>query len=95
MTATETLRPTYNLDVAGAQRLEAELGAVDASAYDGDQLRLDLTDVAFVASSGLRVMLKWAQEFDRHGFSLVVTNANDTVREVFSMSGFDTILKVE
>jgi len=83
-----TIAPSWNLDVAGAQRLEADLetatGAVD----------VDLTDVAFLASSGLRVLLKHAQRLDKAGGSLSITNPSDTVRQVLDMSGFSTILDV-
>ena len=89
------LRPTYNLDVAGARQLETELTAVDTHGGDCEEVRLDLSDVAFVASSGLRVMLKTAQQVDRDGVAFVVAEANDTVREVLKMSGFDTIIRVE
>ena len=83
--------PDYNLDVAGAQRLEEELGLAELG---GERFVVDLKAVAFVASSGLRVILKWAQAFDAKGCKLVLTNANETVREVLKISGFDTLLSV-
>lgn len=89
------LTPSYNLDVAGARQLETELGAVDIAGGECGEVRLDLSDVAFVASSGLRVMLKSAQRFDRDDVAFVVANANDTVREVLKMSGLDTVIRVE
>jgi anti-anti-sigma factor len=85
------IAPTYNLDVAGAQQLEAELAVVEP---DADELVVDLAAVAFVASSGLRVLLKHAQRLDTAGCALVLENANGTVREVLSMSGFDQIISV-
>ena len=87
--------PSYNLDVAGARELENELSSIDAAGGEGQEVRLDLSSVAFLASSGLRVMLKSAQQFDRAGVAFVVCNANDTVREVLKMSGFDTVIRVE
>ena len=83
-----TIAPSWNLDVAGAQRLEPELEAAEGA------VEVELTDVAFVASSGLRVLLKHAQRLDKAGGSLVITNPSDMVREVLDMSGFSTILEV-
>lgn len=86
-----TLRPTWNLDVAGAAKLEKEL--MHSRPTDGEVV-VDLSDVKFVASSGLRVLLKSAQALSRKKATLVVTNANDTVREVLVMSGFDRLITV-
>jgi anti-sigma B factor antagonist len=82
------VKPQANLDVAGSAMLEKELAGLD-----GD-VTIDLAGVAFVASSGLRVMLKAAQRLKGGGGSLSVSNANDTVREVFRISGFATVVDI-
>lgn len=84
-----TVRPDRNLDVAGAAALERQLA--DA---EGD-VTIDLADVGFVASSGLRVMLKVAQRLRAVGGVLTVMNANDTVQEVFRISGFATVVDIQ
>lgn len=86
-----TLSPSYNLDVAGAAKLEKEL--IHAQPTDGEVV-VDLSDVKFVASSGLRVLLKSAQALSRKSATLVVTNASQTVLEVLHMSGFTTLITV-
>ena len=86
-----TLRPDYNLDVAGAAKLEKEL--IHAQPTDGEVV-IDLSDVKFVASSGLRVLLKQAQRLSREKADLVVTNASETVLEVLVMSGFTALITV-
>jgi stage II sporulation protein AA (anti-sigma F factor antagonist) len=83
------VKPQVNLDVAGSATLEKELAGLD-----GD-VTIDLADVSFVASSGLRVMLKVAQRLKGGGGSLSVSNANDTVREVFRVSGFATVIDIK
>ena len=80
--------PDWNLDVAGAQRLEKELAETDGSVL------IDLGDVSFVASSGLRVLLKHAQRLQEGGGELKLCSPNSTVADVFAMSGFDSILSV-
>ncbi|MGA7690443.1 MAG: STAS domain-containing protein [Jiangellales bacterium] len=66
------VRPSVNLDVAGAQQLERALNEFD------EDVEIDLSDVKFVASSGLRVMLKAAQRLKKSGHSVTVSGANDT-----------------
>jgi anti-anti-sigma factor len=80
--------PDWNLDVAGAQRLEKELESTEGVVL------VDLENVSFVASSGLRVLLKHAQRLQTGGGELRLCSANATVSDVFQMSGFDSILAV-
>jgi anti-anti-sigma factor len=63
------VKPQVNLDVAGSAALEKQLAGLD-----GD-VTIDLADVSFVASSGLRVMLKVAQRLRGGGGSLSVSHA--------------------
>lgn len=86
-----TIAVDYNLDVAGAGKLEVEL--LHAQPTDGWVI-VDLSKVKFVASSGLRVLLKTAQRLSREKAELKVTGANPQVREVFAISGFDRLITV-
>jgi len=78
----------WNLDVAGAQRLESALETLTGIVV------VDLTRVAFVASSGLRVLLKHAQRLKTANGELRLCGANETVSDVFRMSGFDSIIAI-
>ena len=80
--------PSWNLDVAGAQRLEEVIEPLDGAVL------VDLSGVAFVASSGLRVLLKHAQRLKSGDGALRLCGANDTVNDVFRMSGFDSIIEI-
>jgi anti-anti-sigma factor len=83
------LAPSWNLDVAGARRLEEALLPLEGTVV------IDLSGVAFVASSGLRVLLKQAQRVKGQGGELRVCGADKTVTEVFKMSGFDRIIGID
>jgi anti-anti-sigma factor len=50
--------------------------------------------VDFVSSAGLRVLLVTAKKLGGGGGSLRVCGLNETVAEVFEISGFSTILNV-
>jgi anti-anti-sigma factor len=66
-------------------------GLVDEGAR---RMVLDFSDVPYIASSGLRVLLKLAQRLKTEGGVLRLCAVNDTVGEVFQISGFDKILDV-
>ena len=50
--------------------------------------------VDFVSSAGLRVLLATAKKLGGGGGALRVCGLNETVAEVFEISGFNTILNV-
>lgn len=79
-------------DTASSAEAETELmGSLDAGA---ERLLLDFSDVAYIASSGLRVLLKLAQRLKAEGGQLRLCSVNENVSEVLRISGFDTILDV-
>jgi anti-anti-sigma factor len=57
-------------------------------------LLVNLRDVAFVSSAGLRVLLATAKRLKKAEGTLKITNLNETVNEVFEISGFSSILDV-
>lgn len=81
-----------NLDTASAGPVEVDL--MKLMEGNANQLLLDFTDVPFIASSGLRVLLKTGQAMQANGGKLHICCINDTVREVFEISGFDRIFSV-
>ena len=58
------------------------------------KLLISLAQVDFVSSAGLRVLLATAKKLGGIGGQLRVSDLNDTVNEVFEISGFTTILSV-
>ena len=58
------------------------------------KLLVDFTKVDFVSSAGLRVLLATAKRLGGVGGSLRICGLNETVNEVFEISGFSTILEV-
>lgn len=80
------------LDTASADGAEAKLmELVDGGA---NRLVLDFGAVDYIASSGLRTLLKLAQRMKNEGGMLHLCQLNDMVSEVFEISGFDRILYV-
>ena len=59
-----------------------------------ERIIIDLAKVDFVTSSGLRVLLATAKRIKHLDGDLCVCDLNQTVREVFDISGFSTLLNV-
>jgi anti-sigma B factor antagonist len=55
---------------------------------------LNLEVVDYISSTGLRVMLFIGKKLNGKGGELRLSNLNDTVQEIFDISGFSTILNV-
>lgn len=78
------------LDTTTSPQLERVLMLDDVS-----ELIFDLTDLQYLASAGLRVMMSAQKKMNARKGSMVVKNANDTILEVFEMTGFSHVLTIE
>ena len=79
------------LDTTTAPDLEQELKA----SLDGvTDLTLDLTNLDYISSAGLRVLLSAHKTMMKQG-QMKLTNASDIVKEVFDVTGFSDILTIE
>lgn len=85
------LRPRGRLDAVSAPHLQASAqGHLDAGTTS---LVLDLENVDYVSSAGLRAVLVAAKGLQGAGGKLVVCSLRGIVQEVFGMSGFDQIIE--
>lgn len=81
-----------NFDIASSKPFDEELSAlIDAG---GKWVLLDFSEVSYVASTGLRMLLKAAQRLKDDQGLLHLCCVNETVLEVFEMTGFDAILSI-
>lgn len=79
------------LDTTTAPELEASL----KEDIDGvTDLVIDLTNLEYISSAGLRVLLA-AQKIMMKQGKMVVTNPNDVISEIFEVTGFRDILTIE
>ena len=58
------------------------------------ELTMELKELEFITSAGLRVLLKAVQIMKDQG-EMTVTNPNSEVREVFDITGFNGILPIK
>lgn len=69
--------------------------AIDAILANGvRKLAVDFSRLDYISSAGLRVLLGAAKKVGAAGGALRLFGLNETVREVFDVSGFSTILAV-
>ena len=81
-----------NFDISASQQFDEKLTSL---IKDGaNRIIMDFTGVMFVASTGLRMILKTAQQLKDEKGLLHICCVNNTVMEVFKMTGFDTILSI-
>ena len=85
---TLTLKVIGRLDTSTAPQLEAEMNDSLDSAKD---LILDFSELEYISSAGLRVILKAQKLMNKQG-TMKLTGVNDTVMEVFDITGFSDIL---
>ncbi|HWP51021.1 MAG TPA: STAS domain-containing protein [Clostridia bacterium] len=79
------------LDTTTAPELEAE---IKSSLGDISVLKMDFTGLQYISSAGLRVLLSAQKIMNKQG-KMVVFGANETVMEVFEITGFSDILTIE
>lgn len=89
--AAAVLKIVGRLDTTTAPELEKfadqELGAAN-------ELVLDMSALEYISSAGLRVVLKLQKMMAAKG-GMKLTNVNESVMEVFEITGFADILTIE
>ena len=79
------------LDTTTAPELEAEL---KASMDSVSELVLDFDKLDYISSAGLRVLLSAQKVMSKKG-GMKVIHVNETVMEIFEVTGFSDILTIE
>ena len=86
-----TVALTGRLDTTTAPQLEAEL---KESLSGVEKLVLDFAALEYLSSAGLRVLLAAQKTMNKQG-EMIVKNVNETIAEIFEVTGFSDILTIE
>lgn len=86
-----TIALTGRMDTTTAPELDAEL---KQSVSGIKELVLDFAGLEYLSSAGLRVLLAAQKVMNRQG-SMVVKNVNETIMEIFEVTGFVDVLTIE
>ena len=81
---------TGRLDTTSSPQLEAELRQVMDEIRE---LTLDLKDLTYVSSAGLRVFLSAQKVMNKRG-EMTIRNAQPQIMEIFDVTGFTDILNI-
>lgn len=79
------------LDTAAAPVLTEEIGTIPEAV---NHITIDLTDLKYIASSGLRVLLSLLKQMNAKGGSVTLKNPNPMVAEVLDSTGFSDIFEI-
>jgi len=86
-----TIALTGRLDTTTAPELEKEL----RESLEGvTELTIDMTALEYISSAGLRVLLSGQKTMNKQG-SMTVTGVNETIMEIFEVTGFADILTIK
>ena len=86
-----TLKIIGRLATTTAPELEA---TIDGCVAGIKELVLDCSELEYVSSAGLRVILKAQKLMNAQG-AMKLTHVNETIMEVFDITGFADILTIE
>ena len=78
------------LDTTTAPDLEKSLGTLDGVT----ELTMDFEKLDYISSAGLRVLLSTQKVMTKQG-KLKIVHVNETIMEIFEVTGFTDILTIE
>lgn len=87
-----TVQVEGRIDTITSQELEESL---NEDIEKIDTLTLDFKELEYISSAGLRVLIATQKKLKANDASLTIINANDTLKEIFRMSGFDKLLTIQ
>ena len=87
-----TLTVEGRIDTLTSKELEDE---ITAELGNFDSLILDFANLEYISSAGLRVLKKKKKKLKADNIPMIIKNVTDSVNEIFRMSSFDKILKIE
>ena len=79
------------LDTVTSQQLSDLLPTEKRKNLDID---FNFEKLEYVSSAGLRILVLFKKEAQATNNKMVIRNINDVVREIFTVTGFDKILKI-
>jgi anti-sigma B factor antagonist len=62
---------------------------------DFNSIVFDFENLSYISSAGLRVVLSIQKKMNAKKGTFIIKNVNDSVQEIFNMTGFSNILTIE
>ncbi|MFN7626169.1 MAG: STAS domain-containing protein [Pirellula sp.] len=86
------VKPPKHLDAATSGPLEKEI--ISSATAPGIVIILDMTDVAFVSSAGIRFLLVTKDRLRKLGGEMWLAKVNSNVLEVLTICALDRVLTI-
>ena len=86
------VRPIGELDIDTSPQVDQELAA--ARAAGADRIVLDMRELTFMDSTGLRLVIRWDTAGREDGFAFAIVPGRDAVQRVFRLTGMDDVIPV-
>ncbi len=74
------------LDTAAAAEVDKKLQPLYTT--NGKNVEIDCTQLEYIASSGLRILISILKGAKNGGSRVIITGMNDDIKEVFKLTGF-------
>ena len=84
---TDWVRPVGELDLDTEPQLEQAIAAVREQG--APRLVLDLRELTFMDSTGLRLVIRWDTAAREHGFEFAIVRGPDVVQRVIRLTGME------
>lgn len=80
------------LDTVTSNQLSDELDKIfQSGSYN---IKLDFNSIDYISSAGLRIVINAQKKINSTGMKLELTGVKGTVKEIFDMTGFSSILNI-
>lgn len=80
------------LDTATAVEVAPQFNTLSGMA--DKEIVLDFANLEYISSSGLRLLISLRKESVAQGGKVIIENINDTIRNVFTMTGFYSLFEI-
>jgi len=85
------IKPASRIDINSTPELEQ---AVNEEIDNISYLTIDMSEVSYISSVGLRAFLSFQKKLSQKG-EMKIVNIKPEVLEIFKMVGFDRVLNIE
>lgn len=86
-----TVKPEGRIDTKTSPILESDIQKyIDST----DNMILDFTNVDYISSGGMRVLLALHKRLKKKGGTLKVINVKDSIYEIFKLVGFHSMVEL-
>lgn len=93
MSANSNYKLTGRMDGTNADNYDLEISALLNTT--GQSFSIDLSELTYISSLGLRVFLKAAKTLKQQNKKLILSKPSQEILDILLLSGFDQIIEIE